>query len=216
MSNDLVKPEQFSVVKVDAQVSMDDVLDSKVWEYEKKLMSLTEEVGKDNVALKKQILDLQNLLEKSYKNTDFAELKAKARKVLVAIVKFTERDMKEFDIESRGEFIESETRPAAVKQMVTVITKDGHRYVSKSRMRELTPAEVKWTQDIKRISEDICVNNQYLAQLEKAGAKVPLIRRELKNRVVRQKLEAAGQTKLLDSIDSFEIPIMPKQVRAKK
>jgi hypothetical protein len=131
-------------------------------------------------------------------------------------VKFTERDMKEFDIESRGEFIESETRPAAVKQMVTVITKDGHRYVSKSRMRELTPAEVKWTQDIKRISEDICVNNQYLAQLEKAGAKVPLIRRELKNRVVRQKLEAAGQTKLLDSIDSFEIPIMPKQVRAKK
>jgi hypothetical protein len=212
MGNDLAKPEQFSVVKVDAQVSMDDVLDSKVWEYEKKLMALNDEVTKDSAAIKKNMSALEGLLDKSFKTTGFKEHVVPAKRLLKQMSLFADREVKMFDVVCSGEYIKHEKQPSVVRMRVDIVDKNGGCYISRKIIRDLTPEEVQWFKDLEKAKEDLQVNEIYLADLDKAKVKIPLIRRELKNRVVRKKLEAAGETKLLDSIDAFEIPVMPKNV----
>lgn len=215
--NDLANREDFGVVDVQARVSMDDLLDLKVGEYEKQIRAATKEVEADSELITKELNKLREQLGKSIAETGLAEHKAMANDLLKSIAEFAGKEAGNLRVLAKGELAPAPDGKAEAQVIMTVYIADEGRCVSLHRRvrRRLTAEERQLRKDIEKHDAALAENRQYLFKLNAAKAEVPLVRRDLKNEVTRRKLEAAGQLKLLESIDSFKLPACPKTITHK-
>lgn len=212
MADEMVPAKPFGVVDVEAKVSMDDLLDLKVGEYEKKLRNAAKEVDEDTARCQKQLATNREALQKLHNSIGFGEHVALANETLKCVSTFLQLEPKMFDIECRGCLIAHEKRESVVQMTVTIVDNTNGRHLLRVIVRKMTPEEKKLLKEEKQFEKAIETNQGYRLQLDKAKADIPLIRRDLKNEVTRRKLEAAGELALLKSIDRFEVPVLPKNV----
>lgn len=214
MDNELANTADFQGIDVQARVSMDDLLDLKVGEYEKQIRAATKEVEADNEIICKELGKLNEQLCKSVAESGMDEHKAMANDLLKAIAAFTGKTMEKLHVSCKGEFDrdpEDKKEPMVVMH-VYIGDNDHCVQLHRNVKRKLTAAEKQLRKDIAKHEASLTANKQYLFKLNAAKAEVPLVRRDLKNEVTRRKLEAAGQIKLLESIDSFRLPVCPKNI----
>jgi hypothetical protein len=215
--NELAKQEDFGVVDVHAKVSMDDLLDLKVGEYEKQIRAATKEVEADNELICTELSKLQARLLKSVSESGTSEHKAMAADLLKAIAAFTGKPLDKLNISCSGAIDHNSDDKKEPMVTISVFIGDLDQCVRLHRKvkRRLTAEEKQIRKDIAKQDAALLANKQYLFKLNAAKAEVPLVRRDLKNEVTRRKLEAAGQIKLLESIDSFKLPTCPKTLTHK-
>lgn len=210
MAGELLPAKQFGVVDVDAKVSMDDLLDLKVGEYEKKLHAACKEIEADTECCNKELVRIHDAEQKSYNTVGFEPHVALATETLKCVAEFMKLELKMFDIECRGNLVPHEKRESVVQMNIMILNKADNRHLTRVVVRKLTAEEKKWLKETERLNKTLETNAQYRLQLDKAKANIPLVKRDLKNEVTRKKLEAAGETALLESIDTFEVPTLPK------
>jgi len=217
MDNELAKQGDFGVVDVQAKVSMDDLLDLKVGEYEKQIRAATKEVEADNELIAKELSKLNDQFVKSIAESGMAEHRAMANDLLKAIAAFTGKALDKLHVSCQGalDHTPEEKKEPAVTMTIYIGDNDHCVKLSRAVKRKLTAAEKQLRKDIAKQEAALLANKQYLFKLNAAKAEVPLVRRDLKNEVTRRKLEAAGQIKLLESIDSFKLPACPKTITHK-
>lgn len=218
MDNELAKQEDFVGVDVQAKVSMDDLLDLKVGEYEKQIRAATKAVEADNELIVKEIAKLQDQFDKSILESGLDEHKEMANELLKAVAAFVGKSEGKLTVSCHGVLQQpsGENKELFVRMQILIGDQDGCVSLTRMVNRKLTAEEKQLRKDIAKNNDALTANRQYLFKLNAAKAEIPLVRRDLKNQVTRRKLEAAGQVKLLDSIDSFKLPVCPKQLEHRK